>query len=605
MRAKRLPKLNLGKIFFKEIASYKSGFRHKFAKEPIPFEPSPKPVIEAEREISIFRILPFYLFACALVFAFFVRLFTLQVFEGTKNLQRSEGNRISFVKIQAPRGVIYDRNGKILVRNKPSFKLVKNGKSETIDKEQALVLEGQGLAKEEPQEGELGQLRLDLVREYPYGSPFSHLLGYISEISAKELQKPIYSTYTPGERIGRLGLEETYEGTLKGEMGRKLVEVNAQGELVAILGKEAESAGKNLVLSIDSDLQIKIDEELKRLFSKIGPRGAAVVAQNPKNGEILALLSHPYFDNNIFSGSLSYDLLDALNEDPGKPFLNRATLGVYPPGSIFKLVAALAGLESGKINKDSQFEDTGEIFLGPYRFPNWNFVCCGKKEGIFEVTRAIARSNDIFFYKVGEIVGEKVLGEWAQKLGLGKKTQVDLPEEAWGLIPSPEWKKKTKGEIWFPGNTLHMAIGQGDVLVTPLQMSVLTVFVANGGTFYRPYLVKRITGEAGQTLEEFNPKVISIPKIKSQNLDLVREGMKKTASESGTAWPFHDFKIQCGAKTGTAEVGVDNPHAWFVVFCPFDDPRISLTIIVEKAGEGSSISGPVARKVMDWYFGRD
>jgi len=604
MKSKRFPKLYFGKVFFGELRSSKDKPKHKLTKEQFPFEVSLEPAIEAERGVSIFRILPFYLCAAALILVFFVRLFTLQIFEGAKNLQRSEGNRISFVKIQPPRGVIYDSNGKILARNKAVFELVKNGKSEIIDKEKALTLESQGLAKEEPLEGELGQIRLGLVREYPQGASFSHLLGYISEISADELKKPIFYGYAPGEKIGRLGIEQTYQESLRGEAGRKLVEVNAQGDLVDILGKEEEKAGKNLVLSIDSDLQHKIDEEMQRVFSKIGSRGAAAIAQNPKSGEILALLSYPGFDDNIFSGALSQKLLDTLNQDPGKPFLNRATLGVYPPGSIFKLVTALAGLESGKINKDTQFEDTGEIFLGEYRFPNWNFVCCGKKEGVLDITRAIARSNDIFFYRVGEMVGERILGDWAQKLGLGKKTQVDLPDEALGLVPSPEWKKKEKGEIWFPGNTLHMAIGQGDVLVTPLQMSALTVFVANGGTFYKPYLAKEIRGEGGQIQNMFGPKEIVGPKIKKENLSLVREGMKEAASVGGTAWPFADFKIQCGAKTGTAEAEVDNPHAWFTVFCPFDDPQISLTIIIERAGEGSSVSGPVARKVMDWYLSK-
>jgi len=604
MKSKKLSKFYFGKVFFSELISSNKRPKRKIVDDHLVFEANLKPVIEAEQQISIYRILPFYLCAAALFSIFFIRLFNLQIFEGAKNLERSEGNRISFVKIPAPRGVIYDRNGKILARNKAIFELIKNGKSEIIDKEKALALENQGLAKEEPQEGEMGQLRLGLIREYPLGEPFSHLLGYISEISADELKKPAFSEYEPGEKIGRMGIEEAYQDTLKGKTGRKLVEVNAQGSLVALLGKDEEKAGKNLVLTIDSDLQRKIDEEMNRLFSKIGQRGAAAIAQNPKSGEVLALLSYPHFDNNIFSGSLSQNLLEGLNQDPGKPFLNRATLGTYPPGSIFKLVTALAGLESGKINKDTQFEDTGEMFLGNYRFPNWNFICCGKKEGILDITKAIARSNDIFFYRVGEVVGEKILGDWAGKLGLGKKTGIDLPNEAVGLVPSPEWKKKEKGEVWFPGNTLHMAIGQGDVLVTPLQMSALTVFVANGGTFFKPYLVKEIKSGDGQVQSIIGPQEIAGPKIKKENLDLVREGMKKAASPGGTAWPFADFKIQCGAKTGTAEAEVDNPHAWFTVFCPFDNPQISLTIVVERAGEGSSISGPVARKVMDWYFNK-
>lgn len=569
------------------------------------FESLQEPLIEKTLPLSQGRVTFFYFLIISILIIFLGRLTHLQIIDGSKNLARSEGNRINFVKVPAPRGVVYDREGEILARNKASFRLRKNGNIEPISKDQALILESQGLAQEAPFEGELGRIELSQIREYPQGKSFDHLLGYVSEISAEELNLSRFSDYSSGDRIGRLGLESSYERFLKGEEGRKLLEVNAQGQRLAILGVEEPRPGKNVHLSIDAKLQQKVYEELSKMLLKTGPRGAAAVAQDPRSGEVLALISSPGFDNTRFSEGLTQEELNALNQDPQKPFLNRVTVGTYPPGSIFKMVTSIAGLSSGKITRDTKIEDTGEIFLGPFRFPTWNFLCCGKTEGTFEVTRAIARSNDIFFYRVGERVGVDTLASWSNTLGLGKKTGIDLPDEGEGLVPTPDWKKKVKKEPWFPGNTLHMAIGQGDVLTTPIQLSQITSFVANGGTLYRPYLVQKITDENGTVLEEFKPKKIQTSKVTKEHLDLVREGMRQTAAPGGTAWTFHDFKVSCGAKTGTAESGVENPHAWFTVFCPFDNPEITLTVLIENAGEGSSISGPVARKVMDWYFSQE
>lgn len=602
--AQKKQSVNLG-FFHLSILPYKKKPKFSLTQEEEPFEPQKDVLIEKRRLLSPLRLALFYFLVIFLSFAFLTRLIVLQVIEGGQNRQRSEGNRIDFVKIPAPRGVIYDRNGRVLARNKATFKLLKDGKVDPIDKDQALSLESQGLAQEAPFEGELGQIGLSQVREYPKGQAFSHLLGYVSETSEEELNLSKFSDYKVGDKTGRLGLEESFEKYLRGRDGRKLLEVNAKGVRLSVLGTDDPQPGKNLSLSIDSELQNKIHEEITKTLSKIGRRGAAAVAQDPRTGEVLALLSYPTFDNTRFVEGITQEELTSLNQDPQKPFLDRVTQGTYPPGSIFKIVSAVAGLSSGKVTRDTKIEDTGEIFLGPFRFPNWYFISHGKTEGTLEVTRAIARSNDIFFYRVGERTGEKTLAFWAEALGLGKKTGIDLPDEAQGLVPTPEWKKKVKGEPWFPGNTLHMAIGQGDVLTTPLQLSQLATFIANGGTLYRPYLVKNITDENDTVLEKFEPKRISsTPKIEKEHIDLIREGMRQAAAPGGTAWPFADFKIQCGAKTGTAEAEVENPHAWFTVFCPYEAPQITLTILIESAGEGSSISGPVARQVMEWYFTR-
>lgn len=595
--------VHLGFLNF-SISSYKKKPKFSPTGKEESFEEQKEILLAKRNSLSPARLSVFYFLLISLALIFLTRLVILQVIEGGKNRQRSEGNRIDFVKIPAPRGVIYDRNGKVLARNKATFRLLKNGQVELIDKDQALSLESQGLAQEAPFEGELGQIAVLQIREYLPSEAFSHLLGFVSEVSEEDLSLAKFSDYKMGDKTGRLGLEEAYEEFLRGKDGKKLLEVNAKGQRLAVLGTDEPEPGKNLNLAIDSELQDKIHQEIGKTLSKIGRRGAAAVAQDPRTGEVLALLSYPTFNNTRFAEGITQEELTLLNQDPQKPFLNRSTQGTYPPGSIFKIVSALAGLSSGKITRDTKIEDTGEIFLGPFRFPNWNFVCCGKTEGTLEITRAIARSNDIFFYRVGERTGERPLAFWAEALGLGKKTEIDLPDEAEGLVPTPEWKKKVKNEAWFPGNTLHMAIGQGDVLTSPLQLSQLTTFIANGGTLYRPYIAKSVTDENGNVLEKFEPKHIQTPKLEKEYIDLVKEGMRQAAAPGGTAWPFHDFKIQCGAKTGTAEAEVENPHAWFTVFCPYDNPQITLTIIIENAGEGSSVSGPVARQVMEWYFTR-
>ncbi len=594
-------KFDFGKAFRFEIKSPKVPKFPKLTESPI-FSAFFEKLIAAPQLVSDFRIKILSFVILALTGVLFFRIFYLQVIEGGKNFERAKNNRLVFEKITAPRGIIYDRMGVVLAENKPIFKLVKNGKVEIVTKEQALELEAEGLANEAPNSGPLGKIEIDLVRGYQSVEAFSHLLGFTSEISVEELKK--LSNYSLGDRIGKLGLEANLENFLRGIDGRYLTEVNAKGEIVNILGTTAPAAGKNVTLTVDAGLQQKVFDELTSQIQKVGAVAGAATASNPATGEILALVSYPSFDANLLSFGITQEELDKLNTNPGKPFLNRVTQGNYPPGSIFKLVSAVAGLETEAITETTKFEDTGEIFLGTFRFPNWNFICCGKTEGLLDVVAAIARSNDIFFYRVGEKVGVESLKDWGEKLGLGKPTGVELPEVD-GLVPSPEWKLRVKNEPWFPGNTLHMAIGQGDVLTTPLQLNMLTSFFANGGKIYKPFLVSKITEIDEKTILSFKSKLIAENLVSKKNLELVREGMRTAASTGGTAWPFHDFKIQCGAKTGTAEAGVENPHAWFTVFCPYEQPEIVLTILIEEAGEGSSISGPVARKVIEWYFERN
>jgi len=558
-----------------------------------------------EKRVSDWRFAFFYFVLILSFIVIFGRLFVLQVIEGKVNLLRSENNRIQIQPIHAPRGVIFDQKGEILARNTAGFRLILGNDVKIVDRDTALDLESKGLVSEGLEEKELGRLEIDSIRQYPVNEASAHLLGYISQISADEY-KGKYSNYEIGDRVGRVGIEETYENYLKGKDGGRLVEVDAKGKEIRLLGEKEPKAGNNLYTSIDLGLQNKMYEALTNQVAKTGSVGGVAIAQDPQTGKILGLVSYPSYDANKIVTGLKTDEFSKLVSDTSQPMFNRALSGTYPPGSIFKIATSLSGLESKKIDKDTQIEDTGEIFLGEYRFSNWYFNQYGKKEGMLNIVTAIKRSNDVFFYRLGQLVGEKILGDWAKKLGLGEKLGIDMPGEASGLVPTEEWKKKVKGDVWMPGDTLHMAIGQGDVLTTPLQILNMTSFVANNGTLFKPKIAEKIEDQNGKVIKNFNDEVLAKNLVEKKNLDLVREGMKEACAEGGTGWTFFDFSqkhpgVDVACKTGTAEAGA-NPHAWFTVFAPFDKPKIALTVLVENSGEGSSISGPVAREILDWYF---
>jgi len=477
-----------------------------------------------------------------------------------------------------------------LAKNKPGFRLLEEDSVKILDYEEALSLEVKNKT-----------LEVDSIRFYPEGEVFAHILGYTSEISNRQLSLPEFSHYKIGDRLGRGGVEEVFERNLRGVDGEKLVEVDALGKELEVVGERKPKSGSNLFLTIDSDLQKVMYSALKVGLKKAQSSAGVVIAQDPKNGQILGMVSLPSFDPNLFSRE-SVQLQELLS-NPLSPLLNRATAGLYPPGSIFKIVSAAAGLQTGKIDKNTKFEDTGVMFLGPYSFANWYFTCCGKKEGFLDLVKALKRSNDIFFYKVGQLVGPENLAKFAHLFGLGEKTGIDLPFEEKGLIPTPSWKKE-RGEVWVPGNTLHLAIGQGDILVTPLQISNMICAVANGGTLYKPYLGMKIEGE-GENLQ-FPPQIIRKDFLDRENLELIRQGMREACLEGGTGWPFFDFPISVGCKTGTAEFGdpKGRTHAWFTVFAPFENPEIVVTVLVEEGGEGSSVAAPIAKEILEYWFNR-
>lgn len=523
------------------------------------------------------------------------RLFSLTILEGSRLRKLASENRIREEKITAPRGIIYDRNGVALVRNIPVFSdLVGN-----IFYEDKPATPG-------------AQLVESIGREYIIGDSASHVIGFIGQTSQKELEK---GEHKLGDLVGKLGIEQSYDSILAGVDGKRLFEVDAIGTKARVLGQVNPKPGENIHLSVDSNLQRVARSQLQ------GNKGA-VIATNPYTGEVLALFSSPSFDpNKLIRGQD----LETTFSNPDEPFFNRAISGQYPPGSVFKIITAIAALESRAINKDTKIEDVGILQVGKFSFGNWYFNQYGKKEGYLDIVGALRRSNDIFFYKTGELTGIETLAGWARKLGVSRISGIDISGEEMGVMPDPAWIKEMKREDWFLGNTYHVAIGQGDLLTTPLQVNSWTNVIANGGKLCKPHLALD-----SSTLKD---PCIDLA-VKKETLDLVREGMKQACSPGGTGWPLFNFKVKneklkidgmdfldspkstqsgkfvveipVACKTGTAEFGdpKGRSHAWFTVFAPVYNPQISVTVIVEGGGEGSSVAAPIAKKILEEWFSR-
>jgi penicillin-binding protein 2 len=473
------------------------------------------------------------------------RLIFLQVIEADYYRVLADENRVKLEIIPANRGVIYDRHGEVLVRNAP-------------DK-----------------------------REYVLGAAASHVLGYVGQVSEEEWQDCLQKAncnYLFSEVIGKLGLEKYYDEVLRGEAGSLIFEQDAQGSKIREIGRTEPVAGQSLTTTLDSSLQ-------KKAYQLMEGKKGALIATTP-NGEVLALVSSPGFDPN--------NVVEYLT-DPDLPLFDRAIGGEYPPGSTYKVITATAALEEGKIKADTLIEDTGELRVGIYRYGNWYFDQYGQKEGYLNLVRALARSNDIFFYKLGEFLGIKHLADWSRFFGLGQVTGIDLLGESNGLMPDDDWKLNYFNQRWFLGDTYITAIGQGNILTTPLQVNQMMAVMATNGLLCRPHLTK------------IDPDCRSL-NIAKENLDLIKEGLKQVTQTGGTAFPFFDFAvngqaIEVAGKTGTAEFGLqtenedaDDTHAWFTVFGPVEEPQIVITILLEAAGEGSREAAPVAKDLMTSWF---
>lgn len=596
--------INFGKSFAESI--YDGGSKKKKSRFSLSETASPlglrrQDIFQTHHRVSEVRLVFYYIAALIIFGIFAIRLFHLQIIKGENFSISAENNRVKIDNLYAPRGEIVDRNGVVLAKNEPAYRLVKGNESRlvSIDTGKKLIEEQEAFLDKE---GQLGRLFEDSIRVYPKGEAFSHVLGYTGEITAEELKNK--KNYLSGDRVGKMGVEESFEEYLRGRHGRKLYEVDATRSEERIIGIEQPKIGATIKLTIDAELQMKVYEELKKTIEDKKVKSGAAVVQDPNTGEVLAMVSVPSFDNNIFSNRLEGDTFSELINNPDNPLFNRAIAGVYPPGSVYKIVSSLVGLESGKITSETKFTDEGEIFLGPFKFSNWYWTQYGRKEsGELDVSRAIARSNDIFFYKLAMAVGEKDLQIGSREFGLGQPSGIAISGEQGGLVPDEEWKLKNKGEPWYPGNTLQMAIGQSDLLVTPLQVSQFSSAAATDGTIHKPRIALSAEYTDGRIVEIDLRKDIRKVNIKPEHLDLVKKGLREACQSGGTGYPFFDFKVPIGCKTGTAEYGdVNKTHAWFTVFAPFENAKIAMTVLIEQGGEGSAVAAPVARKTLEWYF---
>jgi penicillin-binding protein 2 len=513
-----------------------------------------------------------------LIFLFLIlaaKLFEVQIIKGAFYRGLSEENRIRHIPIPAPRGKILARNGEELATNVQIKKRIKYSPSGNYELTDDLT----GASVDE--------IVTDYKRVYPLSDKFAHASGYLAKAGDSEVGKinpdcPEVGPIVLGSLVGRTGLEQEYQCLLMGSPGEELIEVDTRGAKVRSLGRREPVPGQDIKITIDYNLQIEVATDVQDNVSPV-KKGAAIVTT--PDGEILAFYSGPSFDPN----KLTPDLF----QNPDLPLFDRVISGTFHPGSVFKPVVAMSALQEGAIDKNFQFTDAGVITVNGFSYSNWYFSEYGRTEGQIDLVRAIARSTDTFFYKVGEMTGPVNLAKWADTFGLDKKTGVDLPGETKGLIPTPDWKKSQIKESWFLGDTYHMAIGQGFVSVTPIELNTYIAAVA-GGKLCKPHFF-------GDTnCEQLN--------VKKENLDLVKEGMKAACTSGGTAYTFFDFakthgETQVACKTGTAEVGTDGePHAWFTFIAPAEKPEIVTTILIERGGQGSQIAGPIARKIADFYF---
>jgi penicillin-binding protein 2 len=459
------------------------------------------------------------------------------------------------------------------------------------------------------------------VREYVEGASFAHILGYTGPIPREEFAAYRAQGYAPNDQVGLTGIEATFETELRGIKGRRYIEVDVTGREVALLASEPPTPGHNLVLTLDAEFQANVQAILQKGLRNARAKQGVAIALDPRDGEILAMVTLPSYDNNLFATGISTEALTNLIQDPLRPLVNHAIAGQYPPGSVFKMVPASAALQERVVDINTRLETPGTIWV-PHKYypddltlaqPFYDWYKPGF--GALTIREGIAWSSDVFFYKIagGESptfdtgLGEQRLAAYARMFGFGELTGIDLPGEAKGLVPDPTWKRKTIGDVWTIGDTYNMGIGQGYVLATPLQIANMTAAVANGGTLYKPLLVRDVRDTQGRITRALEPQVIRRLGVDPQNLAIVREGMREAVMR-GTATKANLADVNVAAKTGTAEFygpkvnGHLPTHAWFTAFAPYEDPQIVVTVFVYGGGEGSEVAAPIAADILRAYF---
>ncbi len=559
----------------------------------------------------------------AVMCIFTLRLWQLQILKGDYYRDKSIKNRVRVIRLPAPRGIIYDRKGKALVRNAPYYivslipelteKVDTKALSQLLGMTEEEILDR--IKKHDPHSLEPIRLKedipfrevayiearrsdfpgliieTDITRQYPYHETAAHLIGYLGhQMGNKRMSDG--DELPEGTFIGQWGVEHLYDKTLRGQPGRKYIEVDALGRQLRTLQIIRPVKGQDITLSIDLDTQMAAE----RAF---GGKSGALLALDPNTGDVLAMVSLPSFDPNIFIKGVSEKQWRRLLRNPGHPLLNRVFQSQYPPGSVFKVITAIAALQEGIINKNFKVKCTGEIKVGRWRFRCW------KKEGhgIVNLRRAIIESCDVYFYEVGRMLGIDRIAKYAFAFGLGRPTGVTLVTEKRGLIPTTKWKLEKKGRPWYLGETFNAAIGQGYVTITPAQAAILISALANGGIVYRPKL----------TLSEPSEVMSRLP-LRKKIISFMKDALLGvTEDPRGTGWRARSEHVRIAGKTGTAQVisHTDDrqpsriypkDHAWFVAFAPVSNPQISVSVFVEHGGHGGETAAPIARTVIEAFL---
>ncbi len=564
-----------------------------------------------------------------------LRLWQLQIRDGTFYQDLARDNRTRSIVIKPPRGLLYDRNGELLANNIPSFQLYVS--LEDVPDRQALIaqlphyveVDEEVLADTLSKKGRGGRVKIksgltlkeaalieshrlelpgvviqpEYQRFYPLQAYASHVIGYVGEISESQLKDPEHEDLHSGRIIGQYGVERTFDTYLLGETGKKVIEVDALGYPKRSLSIQSPLAGDDLYLTLDIRLQ-RLAEDL------LGEESGAIVALDPWNGDVLALASRPGFNPNDLSGGISNQAWQQMAQDPRHPLTNRAIQGQYPPGSTFKILMAAALLGTQTMVASDSLNCQGTFPFGRRVFRDWKRW----GHGTVDLTKAIAESCDVYFYKVGNQLGIEPIATYSRKFGLGEKTGIPLPSERSGLVPSAEWKRQNKGERWYPGETISISIGQGFLSVTPIQMAKVISIVATDGTIVQPRLLKGIRlRRTGKLKEEPAPSTQQLrlpPKIFAQ----IKKGLAAVVTK-GTGKRAQSNIVSIAGKTGTAQVIALKPdgdktevrkkhrdHAWFIAFAPVEQPKIAIAVIVEHMGHGGSAAAPLAKKMIEAYM---
>lgn len=577
------------------------------------------------------------LVVCLVLFAVLLgRMVYLQLWRGDYYAKQSDGNRLRQSRILAPRGIIYDSEGKELVNNLPGYAVVlqkqSSYKPETLQRLSNLLqmpvaeinakikasenfyepimlknnLDQQMVTKIEEQRRYMPEVMLSVqpIRNYPYHELAVHALGYVGEVSSYEIEQGLFKNITQGSLVGKAGLEKTYDKYLRGEDGAFMEEVDVAGNVVKHYDSVQPVPGKNLKLTLDYQLQKELEEFTDKHLAYLrnsgiapGARAAVVIAIDPRNGAVRAMVSRPGYDPNWFVHGISSKNWNSINNDPNYPMNNKVITGEYPPGSTFKIVTGSAAFELKKVGLNEPIFDGGFHPMVP-TMGNAG----GEVLGWLTFIKALAMSDNVYFYELGYRVGIDNIEKYAHIFGFGERTGIDLEGESKGLVASKKVKRKIWDEDWRLGDTFNAAIGQGFNLTTPIQLSVMLSIVANGGTKYQPYLVDSIINSDGSLFEKPKRAEGKHIDVSQQTIDYIRMGMSATTQEGGTASYFAGLPKPIAGKTGTAENSHGRDHGLFVAYGPVDDPELVVVCIVEQGGFGSVAAGPIVYKAFEEFF---